>query len=60
LFLPPRLVRYLMVHELCHLRHLDHSPRFWAKVELHAPNWRRLERELHAARRLVPDWVDLS
>lgn len=59
LFLPPRLVRYLLVHELCHLRHLDHSPRFWARVEAHAPQWRRLERELREARRLVPDWLDL-
>ena len=30
LFLDPALMRYLMIHELCHLRYLDHSPRFWA------------------------------
>ena len=60
LFLPPRLVRYLFVHELCHLRQLDHSPRFWAKVEAFSPQWRRLERELRGARRLVPDWVELA
>ncbi len=60
LFLPPRLVRYLFVHELCHLRQLDHSPRFWAKVALFSPQWRRLERELRGARRLVPDWVELA
>jgi predicted metal-dependent hydrolase len=60
LFLPPRLVRYLFIHELCHLRYLDHSDRFWARVELFAPNWRRLERELREARRMVPDWVELA
>ncbi len=60
LFLPPRLVRYLFVHELCHLRQLDHSPRFWAKVASFSPHWRRLERELRGARRLVPDWVELA
>lgn len=60
LFLPPRLVRYLFIHELCHLRQLDHSPRFWAKVERFSPQWRRAERELREARRLVPDWVELT
>ena len=60
LFLPPRLVRYLFVHELCHLRQLDHSPRFWAKVAAFMPQYRRLERELRGARRLVPDWVELA
>lgn len=60
LFLPPRLVRYLFVHELCHLRQLDHSPRFWAKVEAVDPGFRRHERELRGARRLVPDWVELA
>lgn len=60
LFLPPRLVRYLFVHELCHLKYLDHSPRFWSRVAEFSPNWRRLDRELRAARRTVPDWVEIA
>lgn len=60
LFLPPRLVRYLFIHELSHLKQLDHSPKFWAKVAGFAPQWRRAERELREARRLVPDWVELT
>lgn len=60
LFLPPRLVRYLFIHELCHLRVLNHSPKFWARVEEHCPGWRRMDRELRDARRLVPDWVELA
>lgn len=59
LFLPPRLVRYLFIHELCHLRCMDHSPRFWALVAEHSPNWKRLDRDLHNGRRLVPDWLEL-
>lgn len=57
LFQPAPVVRYLMVHELCHTRHLNHSPKFWQLVAAHEPEWRRLDRELLRGWRHVPDWV---
>lgn len=37
---PPPALRYVVVHELCHLRIRNHSPRFWAQVEKLEPEWR--------------------
>lgn len=60
LFLEPRLVRYLLVHELGHARVLSHSPRFWKLVARYEPRWRELDRELGEAWRDVPAWVELK
>jgi len=37
---PPAALKYVVVHELCHLRIRSHSPRFWALVEQSMPEWR--------------------
>lgn len=37
---PPAALRYVLVHELCHLRVRSHAPRFWAQVEALYPDWR--------------------
>ena len=44
----PSAFEYVLVHELCHLLHADHSPRFWAAVEARFPDWREERRYFHA------------
>jgi len=46
LFLPSHLRMYLVVHELCHLREMNHSPRFWALVARVIPEYVKMRREL--------------
>lgn len=57
LFQTPEVLRYLMVHELAHLRHMNHSARFWADVAAHEPGWKALDRELLQGWRRVPSWI---
>lgn len=37
---PPAAFEYVLVHELCHLIHHDHSPAYWREVEARFPAWR--------------------
>jgi hypothetical protein len=57
LFLPPRLVRFVFIHELCHTVRMDHSPRFWKLVEEREPETAALRKQLRAANALVPAWA---
>ena len=63
---PLEALKYVVVHELCHLRYRDHSPRFWALVGSLYPEWRDqrewLKTRGHALKaelaRLIEPWTD--
>lgn len=59
LFLDPKLLRYLMIHELCHSRHMNHSRRFWSRVGKYEPDYQRLDKELGAAWKSIPAWLGM-
>lgn len=40
MFAPPRVLDYVVVHELCHLTHMNHSKDFWNMVERIMPDYK--------------------
>ena len=46
-FLPPHLADYIIVHELCHLTHLNHGKAFWDLVAEQVPTYKQCILELH-------------
>ena len=53
---PLPVVDYVVVHELAHLRELNHSRRFWAIVESICPDWREQRQALNRLAAECPGW----
>jgi predicted metal-dependent hydrolase len=54
LFLPANLVEYVLLHELCHTKFLDHSSRFWKLVESFDSNYKQHQKLLLKANQYLP------
>ncbi len=59
MFLSPAHLRYVMLHELCHARHMNHSRRFWRLVSSFEPEYRRLDKDLNHSWKHIPTWVGI-
>ncbi len=57
LFLQPELARYILIHELCHTVHLNHSRHFWNLVEQFLPDYRAHVKTLKTPNDLMPFWM---
>ena len=59
LFLEPKVVEYVLIHELCHTVHMNHSSKFWNLVAKFEPNYQVLDKSLSHSWQVVPAWLDL-
>ncbi len=46
-FLPPELRDYVLIHEICHLTHLNHSKQFWQLVSRADPQYAHHKKQLN-------------
>lgn len=43
---PREAIDYVLLHEMCHLRHHNHSRAFYATLDRHMPNWKQIKAQL--------------
>lgn len=58
LFLPSELVEYILIHELCHTIHLNHSIHFWRLVGNFCPNHTEARKKLKQISFHLPLWLE--
>jgi len=58
LFLPSRLMRHLILHELVHSVHMNHSSAFWNELQSVDPDARAHDIELDMAWQYLPPWIE--
>lgn len=60
LFFPKILAQHVLLHELCHLKHLNHSKSFWKLLNKWDPDSVANNKLLKAAEQYVPQWVSVK
>ncbi|NKQ39955.1 MAG: M48 family metallopeptidase [Sulfurovum sp.] len=53
MILPKSIIIYVVIHELAHIKHKNHSLRFWRLVEHYCPNYKELRRGIRAFESLL-------
>lgn len=53
IFMPKDIVKYVMIHELCHTIEMNHSSRFWRLVENCDPNYKYNRKQLKSLGKMV-------
>ena len=46
MLLPEEVRDYVIIHELCHRKEMNHSPKFWAEVGKYCPDYKTMEKRL--------------
>ena len=57
-FLPIELIDYVIVHELCHLKHFNHSQAFWNTVGETLGDYRKRKKQLHIATQNLRAYIE--
>ena len=60
LFVPYCLARYVLIHELCHTKHLNHSCRFWGLVGKYDDDYLLHKKWLKDRGSFIPSWLNLK
>lgn len=58
LFLPSNVTQYVLLHELCHTKHMNHSARFWNLLLQFDPDCLQHRRTLRQSSHFIPAWVE--
>ena len=49
-YMPEELLDYVIIHELAHRKHMNHSKEFWAEVEKYCPDYKERKKRLNQYR----------
>ena len=56
---PDEVLDYVVIHELCHLKEMNHQKAFWKEVEEYCPDWRPQRRWLNQHRQEIHQQLDV-